>query len=106
MPTSSLPWLVWNLEPQTLETDGILPSPPRQIALFLRTALLRCFSYRVIDFPRHCSVGFAVNVLGNCWAKINLQKLLASFAQIFLPEPVEFNRFSALLPKHHETVAF
>lgn len=51
-------------------------------------------------------MGFAVNILGNCWAKINLQKLLASFAEIFLPKSVEFNRFLALLPKHQETVAF
>lgn len=48
-------------------------------------------------------MGFAVNILGNCWAKINLQKLLASFAEIFLPKSVEFNRFLALLPKHQET---
>lgn len=51
-------------------------------------------------------MGFAVNILGNCWAKINLQKLLASLVEILLPKPVEFNRFLALLPKHHETGGF
>lgn len=48
-------------------------------------------------------MGFAVNILGNCWAKINLQKLLASSAEIFLPRSLEFNGFLALLPKHQVT---
>lgn len=50
------------------------------IVLLLCRTLLRCFTYCVIDFPSNCSMGFAVNILGNCWAKINLQKLLARYA--------------------------
>lgn len=70
--------------------------------LFLCRTLLRCFAYGIIDFPRNCSMV----LLLTCWAKRNLQKPLASFAEMFLPRSVEFNKFLALPPKHQETVAF
>lgn len=40
--------------------------------------------------------------MDNGWAKINLQKLLADFVQIFLPKSVECNKSLALLPKLYE----